>query len=460
MRGGGRGLVGPAGAHEVGGGESDLYARRRARVLEALGDDGAMVLPASPELLVGRDLELRYQPDPDLYYLTGYTEPEAVAVLCPAHEEAPFTLFVRPRDPALELWTGPRGGPEAAREEFGADAAHPIGEIEARLPTILSRANRVHFRFGTGRDALETLVRGILVRARKTRPRTGRGPNALIDPGTILDPMRLIKDEDELALLRRAAEITVEGFLDAARVIRPGAGEWEVEAAVEAAFRRRGADGVAFPTIAAAGRNATVLHYVDNRARLAAGELLLLDAGARYRRYCGDVTRTFPVDGRFTREQRALYDVVLAARDAAIHAVRPAATIADVHLAALRTLLAGLVELGLLSGSPEAIERREADYKPFFPHRTSHWLGLDVHDVGDYANGEASRSLEPGMVLTIEPALYVPADREDAPAALRGVGIRIEDDVVVTADGHEVMTAALPAEAEAVEAMVAGARVD
>src|SRR5690606_30532944 len=439
-----------------GGGEAERYARRRARVREALGEDGAMVLPATPELLVGRDLELRYQPDPDLYYLTGYTEPEAVAVLCPSHTEAPFTLFVRPRDPALELWTGPRGGPEGASAEFGADAAYPIREIEERLPKILARANRVYFRFGSGREDLETLVRRILVRARKTRPRTGRGPNALIDPGAILDPMRLIKDEDELARIRRAAEITVDGFREAARAIRPGAGEWEVEAAVEAAFRKRGADGVAFPTIAAAGHNATVLHYVDNAARMAAGDLLVLDAGARFRRYCADITRTFPVSGRFTREQRELYDVVLAARDAAIRAVRPAATVADVHRAALRTLLAGLVELGLLSGSPEALEQREAEYKPYFPHRTSHWLGLDVHDVGDYMAGAASRSLEPGMVLTVEPGLYIPADRESAPVALRGVGIRIEDDVLVTAEGHEVLTAALPADAEAMEAMVAG----
>lgn len=432
------------------------YAIRRARVLEILGDDAAMILPAAPELGVGRDLELRYQPDPELYYLTGCTEPEAVAVLCPAHEGAPFTLFVRPRDPEAERWTGARYGPERAKEVFAADAAFPLSELENRLPSMLQRVNTVYFRLGTGRDEVERLVREVLARARRGRQRSGRGPQALVDPGKILDELRLIKDEHELGLLREAARITVSAFREAVRAIRPGAGEWQVEAALEGAFRWQGADGPAFPSIVGSGPNAVVLHYVENSRRLAAGELLLVDAGARYRLYNGDVSRTFPVSGTFTPVQRSVYDAVLAARDAAIAAVRPGATITDVHRAAVRVLVEALVEHGLLEGEVDALVEREEAYKPYFPHRTSHWLGLEVHDVGDYAVDDAPRPLRPGMVLTVEPGLYIPADCDVARSELRGVGIRIEDDVLVTETGSEVLTAELPAAAEAVEALVQG----
>lgn len=432
------------------------YASRRARVLEILGDAAALILPAAPEPGVGRDLELRYQPDPELYYLTGCTEPEAVAVLCPAHEEAPFTLFVRQRDAEAERWTGTRHGPERAKEVFGADAAFPLSELENRLPAMLQRVNTVYFRLGTGREEVERLVREILARARKGRQRSGRGPQALVDPGKLLDELRLIKDEHELGLLREAARITVAGFREAVRAIRPGTGEWQVEAALEGAFRWQGADGPAFPSIVGSGPNAVVLHYVANSRRLAAGELLLVDAGARYRLYHGDVSRTFPVSGTFSPAQRSMYDAVLAARDAAITAVRPGATIADVHRAAVRVLVEALVEHGLLEGEVDALVEREEGYKPYFPHRTSHWLGLEVHDVGDYAVDDVPRPLRPGMVLTVEPGLYIPADCEAARPELRGVGIRIEDDVLVTETGSEVLTAELPVTAEAVEALVQG----
>jgi len=436
--------------------DAALHAARRARVLDALAPDGVMILPAAPELHLGRDLELRYQPDPDLHYLTGYTEPEAVAVLAPARTDAPFTLFVRPRDPARELWTGPRGGTDAATAVFGADEAHPIDELPGRLPAIIADAGAVYFRLGTGRDDVEALVRTSLIRAQRGRQREGRGPRALVDPGAILDDMRLIKDAHEIGLLREAARITAEAFREAAPRIRPGAGEWEIEAALEAGFRGRGAAGPAFPTIVAAGANATVLHYTDNAATLEAGQLLLIDAGARFRMYCGDISRAFPVSGAFTSAQRDVYDAVLAARDAAIALVRPGNTVEQVHDAALRTALAALIDLGVLGGTvDELIEKRE-EYHPFLPHRTSHWLGLDVHDVGDYKVDGAPRRLEPGMVLTVEPGLYLPATHEAVPHALRGTGIRIEDDVLVTPSGHEVLTAALPAAAAEVEALLVG----
>ncbi|HET9981956.1 MAG TPA: aminopeptidase P N-terminal domain-containing protein [Longimicrobiales bacterium] len=433
----------------------DVYAGRRARVLGALGD-GAMVLPAAPEVRIGRDQDLPYRVDPDLYYLTGYTEPEAVAVLTPG-TATPFTLFVRPRDPDREVWTGRRGGLEAAREEFGADQAFAIAELPARLAELLAGYDTVYGRFGGGREEVEALLRRILVEARRTRPRKGRGPQALVDPGRLLDDMRLLKDAHELRLMREAAAITAAAFREAALAIRPGAGEWEVQAALDAGFRRRGAEGPAFETIVGSGENAAVLHYVQNDRRMADGELLLVDAGALHGRYAADITRVFPVSGRFSGPQRALYDVVLAAHDAAIAAARPGAPFDAIHEAAARVLVTGLVDLGVLAGEVDALLADEAAYRPYFPHRTSHWLGLDVHDVGDYARGGAARRLEPGMVLTVEPGLYIAGTAMGAPEALRGVGIRIEDDVLVTVEGPEVLTGELPAAADAMAALVAGA---
>ncbi len=433
--------------------DAALYAARRARALERLGDDGVLVIPAAPELRAGRDLELRYRPDPDLFYLTGYPEPEAVLVLAPGHEDGSYTLFVRPRDPDRERWTGARGGPDAARDVYGADAAHPLAELEERLPAVLRKRGAIYYPLDTGIDRIDALVRRVLERARATRQRHGIGPRFLADPGVILDELRIRKEPRELALLRGAARITAEGFLEAAALVAPGAGEWEVEAALEAAFRRRGADGVGFPTIVASGANATVLHYIENARRMEAGELLLVDAGARYRGYNGDIARTFPVSGRFSPVQRELYDIVLAAHDRAIAAVRPGATPQDVHQAALRVLVDAMVSLGLLHGNVDELIAQEK-YRPFYPHQTSHWLGLDVHDVGSYALRDAPRPLEPGMVLTIEPGLYVPPDAADAPAELRGAGIRIEDAVAVTDDGHEVLTAAIPTAADRIEALL------
>jgi Xaa-Pro aminopeptidase len=429
---------------------SDVFGARRGRVMAALGDRGALVIGAAPELRVGPDGEVRYVADANLYYLTGYTEPEAVLVLCPA-DEAPFTLFVRPRDPDRELWTGARGGVEAAVAKFDAHAAYPIAELADRLPKILARVDTVFGRPGGGRPDVDALLLGSLERARRVRPRAGRGPRALVDPGALLDDMRLYKEPHEIERMRAAARITVEAFRDAAAVIRPGAAEYEVEAALDGGFRRRGADGSAFPTIAASGANATVLHYIANARTMQAGELVLVDAGARAD-YCADISRTFPVSGTFTAAQRDLYDGVRQALCAGTAAAIPGATIDDVHFAAETRLVEALVALGFLEGPAETYgaPARAPDVKRYFPHRTSHWLGLDVHDVGDYVSDGGARRLEPGMVLTIEPGLYIPADSAVGPAELRGTGIRIEDDVLITADGHEVLTGALPTDAEAV----------
>lgn len=428
---------------------------RRARALAALGEHAALVLPAAPELHVGRDVELRYQVDPELYYLTGYTEPDAVAVLAPG-ADTPFTMFVRPRDAAAELWTGPREEPDAARERLAADAVFPIGELAQRLPGLVAGADTLLFRLGSGRREVEQVVTDILAAQRRGRQRKGKGPHELRDPGALLDDMRLVKDDAEIERLREAARLSVDGFRAAARAIRPGAGEWEVEAAAEAAFRSGGGQMPAFPTIAASGPNATVLHYIDNTRRMQAGDLLLLDAGARSGMYCGDISRTFPVSGRFSAEQHTLYDLVLAAHDAAIALARPGATEADLHAAAVHTLVAGLVDLGLLDGDVDEIAADKERYARFYPHRTCHWLGLEVHDVGDYGIGDVPRPLVPGMALTVEPGLYIPATLDLPPhlTAFRGLGIRIEDDLLITPDGCAILTAALPANPSDIEALV------
>lgn len=436
------------------GSEQAVHAARRERVLQLLGDEGVLVLAASAELVAGRDTELRYRPDADLYYLTGYTEPEAVLVLAPGADE-PFTLFVRPRDPERELWTGRRGGVEAAREVFAA-AAYPVGELGTRLPGLLAGRAHVYARLGGGRPEIEAIVRGLFDRARAARQRGGKGLRFLADPGVLLDELRLVKDETELALMREAARISVEAFREAARAIRDGAGEWEVQASLEYGFRSRGGDGTAFESIVASGDNATVLHYVANDRRMRAGELLLVDAGAAWRGYAADITRTYPVSGSFSHEQRAIYEAVLSAHDAAIAAVRPGAPTDGVHRAAVRALVSALVEQGLLKGVVDELVEQEDAYHPFFPHKTSHWLGIDVHDVGDYVRDGASRPLQAGMVLTVEPGLYIPASAEHVPPGFRGIGVRIEDDVLVTATGNEVLTAGLPAGVREVEALVGG----
>ncbi len=430
-----------------------LRARRDA-AFQAL-DGGALVLAAAPVQYRSRDGERPYHPDRDLFYLTGTTEPQTVAVLSGAGEPR-FTLFVRDRDPEAELWSGPRLGRDGAMERFRPDECHPIGELDECLPRLLQGADRIYFRLGR-RDTLEEHVVRALSWARGRGARTGTGPRAVEDPGEILDDLRVVKDDWELGLLRRAAAVSVEGQRAGASAARPGAGEWVVAAEVDRAFSAAGARGPAYETIAGSGVNACTLHYTDNSKTVAEGDLVLVDAGAEHGLYAGDITRTWPASGRFTPEQRDVYEVVDAARRAAIEVVRPGATIADVHVAATRVIVEGLVALGVLKGSVEEVLENQ-EHKPYFPHQTSHWLGLDVHDPGDYARGGVPRTLEPGMVFTVEPGLYFRPGQDGGPERLAGIGVRIEDDVVVTAEGCEVLTAALPAAVDEVEALVEGTR--
>ncbi|MCU0224410.1 MAG: aminopeptidase P N-terminal domain-containing protein [Acidobacteria bacterium] len=426
------------------------FAARRARVLAALGPD-ALVVGAGTPVTYARDVEHRFRVDSDFYWLTGLAEPGAVLVLRGGAEQ-PFTLFVRPREPEREAWTGPRIGPEGAVAGYGADRAYPLGELPLQLPELLDGAERLHFAPWKS-AALDQAVQRALGELALKEAQGRRAPGAIVLPAELLHELRLVKSAGELAALRRAAELTAQGVAAGIARVAPGRREAQVQAAVEAAFLEHGASGPAFPTIVAAGAHACCLHYSDNRGAIGAGELVLIDAGAECALYNGDISRTVPADGRFAPAQRAVYEIVLEAEQAAIAAVRPGATLQAVHDAALAVLVRGLVELGLLSGPLELLLETRA-YRSFFMHRTSHWLGVDVHDVGRTHAGGAPRPLVPGMVFTVEPGLYLAPGAEGVPPEFAGLGIRLEDDVAVTADGAEVLTRGVPIAPDAVAALV------
>jgi Xaa-Pro aminopeptidase len=429
---------------------SPVHAARRARLLELLGPRAALVLTSPPERLRNGDTDYKFRQDSDLLYLTGFAEPGATLVLRPAHPETPFVLFVRPRDPAAETWTGRRAGLEGATRDYGADAAFAAGELDAKLPEILAGAEELHFPFGRDPE-LDGVISRALARLRTTERRGRRAPVRLVDARLSVHELRLVKSPDEVAVQRRAAAITAEAHTAAMRAARPGVNEGEIEALIDYTFRRRGGTGPGYPTIVGGGVNGTILHYVENAAPLAAGELLLVDAGCEVDGYTADVTRTFPVGGRFSEAQRRFYEVVLETQLAAIEAVKPGATIDAIHEQVVESLTRGLVTLGLLTGEvPKLIE--SGAYKPFYMHRTSHWLGMDVHDVGFYSEDGVARPLTPGMVLTIEPGLYVAPDADVAPE-YRGLGVRIEDDLLVTPTGYDTLTGDTPKSVKEIETL-------
>jgi len=431
-----------------------VFAGRRQAFYDRLGD-GAAVIPAAPELRRPQGTEVPYRPSSDLYYLTGFREPGAVAVLTPGDAQCRFNLFLRPRDAESEAWVGPRVGLEIAAEMFGADAVHPIDEFDARLPALLRSASRVHFPLGAI-EALDRQLIGTVVRARRGRQRTGNGPTGLEDLEAITGSMRVVKDRFEVERLRVAAEIAAAGHVAAMERTRPGAGEWEIQAALEGAFRAFGAAPPAFPSIVGSGANATILHYIHNQSRVREGDLVLVDAGAEWGMYCSDITRTFPASGRFTSPQRDLYEVVLAAEEAAIGAARAGALCTAPHREAVRVLCRGMIDLGILP--PQELDGaiESGAYKSFYMHQTSHWLGLDVHDSGAYHEGARPVELAPGMVMTIEPGIYIPRGAEGVPQAFHGIGIRIEDDLLVTEGEGELLTRAVPVGVEEIERLVSG----
>ncbi len=414
-----------------------------------MGEGAVAILLGAKLVTRSADTEFPFRQDSDFWYLTGFAHPHAAAVLR-TDGGSPYTLFVEPRDRAAETWTGYRPGVEGARRDFGADEAWPRGELLSRLADLVKGAARIYHVLGRDAEVDAKLI-GTLDEMR-LRSRAGLVPaSEIVDPRSILHEMRLRKEPEEVELLRRAVAISAEAHREAARLARGGAHEFELEAVINYTFRRRGAAGPAYTTIVGGGRNATVLHYIANDQPLEDGALVLIDAGCEVQGYAADVTRTYPVGGRYQGAGRELYEAVWRAQSEALAVVRPGATLPDVHGAALRGLVRGMLELGLLRGDLEDLIAREA-YRPYYMHNTSHWLGLDVHDVGAYRSGGEPRRLEPGMVFTVEPGLYVSSDDEAAPERLRGIGIRIEDDVLVTAAGGEVLTAAIPKAPDEVEA--------
>jgi Xaa-Pro aminopeptidase len=428
-----------------------VYAERRLR-LARLMQHGIAVVPTAPEQLRNRDSHYPYRYDSYFYYLTGFPEPEAVLVVV-AGERTQSILFCRERDVEREIWDGLRYGPEQARTRFGFDETQPIGALDALMPQLLADQSQLYCHLGgAGRWDRRVLNWIDAVRA---QARAGvAAPTTIRDVHALLDDMRLIKDDHELATMRRAAQIAAAAHQRAMRAAKPGRAEYEIEAELLHEFRRHGAQAPAYPPIVAGGANACVLHYVQNSAPLKAGDLLLIDAGCELDGYASDLTRTFPVDGKFAPLQRDLYQMVLNAQAAAIAAVKPGAAWIAPHDAAVRVLAQGFVDFGLCAGSVDQVIA-SGDYKRFYMHRTGHWLGLDVHDTGDYKRGGAWRALEPGMVLTVEPGCYIrPADH--VPERFWNIGIRIEDDVLVTADSSEVLTQAAPKTVTAIETLMRG----
>ena len=431
------------------------YVRRRKQLMRMAGDDAILVLPAAKETVRSRDTHHPYRQDSDFSYLTGFPEPEAVLVLVPGRAHGEALLFCRERDPDREGWDGPRFGPEGAVEAFGMDDAYPIGDLDDILPGLLEGRSRVYYHFG--RDAeFDLQLIGWVNRVRAMMRMGAQPPHEFLELGHLLDEMRLFKDRDELKLMQRAADITVEAHAAAMRAVRPGMHEYQLQAQLEYTFRMH--DAVpAYGSIVGAGANGCVLHYVANAGRINEGDLVLVDAGAEYRGYAADITRTFPANGRFTPAQRALHDLVGQAQAAALAQARPGVPYQAGHDAAVETLTEGLLKLGLLKGSLEK-NIAEERYKRFYRHKTGHWIGLDVHDVGEYRIDGESRLLEPGMVFTIEPGLYIAPDDTSVAAKWRGIGIRTEDDVLVTDDGHRVLTDALARSSDEIEAFMADSR--
>jgi Xaa-Pro aminopeptidase len=433
-----------------------LFAERRARFFEALGS-AAAVIPAAPLAVHHADCEWPFRQHSDFWYLTGFDEPDAVALFLPHRDPGErFVLFVQPREASAEVWHGFRWGTEGAVEHFGADIAHPISELAERLADYLKGADGIAFRVGK-HPRVEPLVIAAWAAQLDRAPRNGHAALGLVAPDPLLHALRLRKTPEEIARLREAARISAEAHELARQVARPGLSERQVQAVIEQHFLEQGARGPAYGSIVAGGDNACVLHYTANNAVLRDGDLLLIDAGCSLADYYnGDITRTFPVGGRFSAEQRALYDLVLAAQEAAVASVKPGFTAEGVHDTALRVLVGGLVELGLLLGEVDGLIEQGA-YRHLYMHRTGHWLGLDVHDVGAYRLGEHHVELETGMVLTVEPGLYI-SDRLPVPEGQpaidgrwKGIGIRIEDDVAVSDRGHEVLTAGALKAAAAME---------
>ncbi len=429
------------------------FARRRRDLMATMSKNSIAILTAAPEQVRSRDTYFPYRQDSNFFYLTGFPEPEAVLVLIPKRPQGQFVLFCRERDRSREIWDGRRAGPEGARELYGADDAFPIDDIDEILPGLLEGRDRVYYALGRNRTfdtRLLDWIDGIRARARSGAV----PPDEFVDLDHLVHEARLFKTATELKVMRKAGAISARAHCRAMRAARPGLYEYQLQAEIEHAFASEGARHPAYGSIVGGGANACVLHYVENSAPLQDGDLVLIDAGAELEHYAADITRTFPVSGKFSAPQQALYEVVLAAQLAAIDVARAGNHWDEPHRVTVKIITQGLVDLGLLKGNVDDLIARNA-YTDFYMHRAGHWLGMDVHDVGDYKVDNEWRLLEPGMVMTVEPGIYVAPDNRKVAKKWRGIGIRIEDDVVITRKGPEILTAGVPKTVADIERLMA-----
>lgn len=431
------------------------YARRRKALMAEMEPNSIAILPAAPMYIRNRDVEHIYRQDSDFQYLSGFPEPEAVIALIPGREHGEYVLFCRERDPARELWDGLRAGQDGAIAEYGADDAFPVGDIDDILPGLIEGRSRVYYAIGSNQEFDHRLMEWINTIRSKAR-QGAQPPNEFVALDHLLHDLRLYKSANEVKVMKHAAEISARAHIRAMQASRAGLYEYHLEAELDYEFRKAGSKMPAYGSIIAAGKNACILHYRENDAVLRDGDLVLIDAGCEIDCYASDITRTFPVNGRFSPEQKSIYELVLKANEEAFSHIAPGKHWNEAHEATVQVITTGLVELGLLQGDVQELIAAEA-YKPFYMHRAGHWLGMDVHDVGDYKVGGEWRVLEPGMSMTVEPGIYIAADNQDVPKKWRGIGVRIEDDVVVTKTGCEILTGGVPKSVEEIEALMAAA---
>ena len=423
--------------------------------IESIGTDAIAIIPAAHEATRSYDTEYKFRQDSDFWYLTGFPEPDAVAVIDGASSKNPYTLYVRPRNVEMETWFGRREGVKGALKNYGANRAYSIERFNADLAKLLDGHEKLYYRFGVDQK-LDLKILAYLSNQRQRRLKTAYPPHTIVDPTIILGEMRLHKTPEEIKVMQTAANITAEAHILAMQKTRPGMNEFQVESLIESYMREKGASGVAYNSIIGGGENATILHYVENNRPLRDGDLLLVDAGAEYKGYAADITRTFPINGKYTQPQREVYDVVLDVQEHCIEATKTGNTVKGRHELSIELLTEGMKKLGLLKGkTSELIKKKQ--FMKYYMHGVGHYLGLDVHDAGRYFTDQAaknSRPFAPGMVLTVEPGLYIPPDDKSAPSKYRGIGIRIEDDVLVTEDGNRNLTSKVPKDPDEIEALM------
>ncbi|HMQ05426.1 MAG TPA: aminopeptidase P N-terminal domain-containing protein [Pyrinomonadaceae bacterium] len=424
------------------------------RFIDQMEENSVAVIPAAHEKTRSYDTEYKFRQDSDFWYLTGFPEPDAIAVIDPQNKKSPYTLYVRPRDPLMETWFGRREGVDGAMKNYGANSSFPIEKFEKDLPKLIDGRDRLYYRFSVDKE-LDQIILNYLTEQRVRRLKTAYPPHTIIDPTIVIGEMRLHKTPEEVELMQTAATIAADAHILAMKKVKPGMNEGQVEALMEAYMKDKGASGVAYNSIVGGGANATILHYVENNMPLNDGDLILIDAGAEYQGYASDITRTFPVNGKFTTAQREVYDVVLDVQQKCIEYTKTGNTVRGRQEYSIELLTEGMVKLGLLKGKTKELIKKKA-YLKYYMHGVGHYLGLDVHDAGRYFTDQQARNSKPfapGMVLTVEPGIYVPPDDRSAPAKYRGIGIRIEDDVLVTEEGNRNLTKKVtkdPGEIEAI----------